>query len=137
MNFELEELFFMLLFLTLSTFSAATPHEQEIQAAWQAAEKVMTKGPAEISLINQTKLKLPAGYVFVPKAEAERIMKSYGNTGENLIGLITSVNDNENWIATFKYASNYYNVSEHYNYFPIPSLEISVNNQITSNNPGW
>lgn len=44
---------------------------------------------------------------------------------------------NENWVTAFKYAANYYNVSEYYNYFPIPSLEMSVNNLITSNNPGW
>lgn len=41
------------------------------------------------------------------------------------------------WGANYKYAANYYNVSEYYNYYPIPSLELSVNKEITSNNPGW
>ena len=46
------------------------------------------------------------------------------------------VND-ASWGASFKYAASYYNVSEAYNYFPIPSLEMSVNKDITVNNPGW
>lgn len=41
------------------------------------------------------------------------------------------------WTVSQRYAANYYNVSEAYNYFPIPSLEMSVNKLITSNNPGW
>ena len=31
----------------------------------------------------------------------------------------------------------YFQVSDTYNYFPIPDAEISVNREITSNNPGW
>lgn len=61
----------------------------------------------------------------------------WGDFHSTMQAMRSVVATNENWIATFKYASNYYNVSEHYNYFPIPSLEMSVNNQITSNNPGW
>lgn len=61
----------------------------------------------------------------------------WGDFYKNMQDMRTVVATNENWVAAFKYAANYYNVSEHYNYFPIPSLEMSVNNQITSNNPGW
>lgn len=33
---------------------------------------------------------------------------------------------------------NYFkNVTEAYNYFPIPDQEMSVNKEITENNPGW
>ncbi|MEA4974270.1 MAG: RagB/SusD family nutrient uptake outer membrane protein [Paludibacter sp.] len=43
----------------------------------------------------------------------------------------------DGWGNNYKYAANYYNVSEAYNYFPIPDIEMSVNKLITNNNPGW
>ena len=43
----------------------------------------------------------------------------------------------DGWGAGFKYAADYYNVSEAYNYFPIPDIEMSVNKLILNNNPGW
>jgi starch-binding outer membrane protein, SusD/RagB family len=41
------------------------------------------------------------------------------------------------WGAAYKYATPYYQVSKAYNYYPIPDMEIAVNNAITKNNPGW
>ncbi len=41
------------------------------------------------------------------------------------------------WGKDYTYAANYYNVSKNYVYYPIPSLELSVNKKITKNNPGW
>ncbi len=41
------------------------------------------------------------------------------------------------WAAGHSYAKNYYNVSKHYVYYPIPNLELSVNKKITKNNSGW
>jgi hypothetical protein len=43
----------------------------------------------------------------------------------------------DSWGGGFKYAADYYKVSDSYNYFPIPEIEMSVNKLITSNNPGW
>lgn len=43
----------------------------------------------------------------------------------------------DGWGQAFKYAADYYKVSEAYNYFPIPDIEMSVNKLITNNNPGW
>lgn len=43
----------------------------------------------------------------------------------------------DSWGAPYKYAAEYYNVSEAYNYFPIPDNEMSINKLITENNPGW
>ena len=45
--------------------------------------------------------------------------------------------EQDGWTTGLKYASAYYNVSEAYNYFPIPDSEMSVNKMITINNPGW
>ena len=43
----------------------------------------------------------------------------------------------DGWNYSMKYAAAYYNVSDAYNYFPIPDSEMSINKLITSNNPGW
>src|SRR5437588_12444441 len=52
--------------------------EAEQRAAWQAAGAVAIRGPADVTLLDQAVLKLPAGDVFVPKAEAARIMRALG-----------------------------------------------------------
>jgi hypothetical protein len=41
------------------------------------------------------------------------------------------------WNNAYRYAADYYKISEYYNYFPIPVAEISVNSAITVNNQGW
>lgn len=41
------------------------------------------------------------------------------------------------WSTGLKYASAYYSVSNAYNYYPIPDMEMSVNKSIIQNNPGW
>lgn len=51
-------------------------------------------------------------------------------------GMPTLVSDAQ-WGAAYKYAANYYQVSKFYNYYPIPDMEMSVNKEITFNNPGW
>ncbi|HNX88470.1 MAG TPA: RagB/SusD family nutrient uptake outer membrane protein [Paludibacteraceae bacterium] len=60
----------------------------------------------------------------------------WGDFYKNMQSMRSSVND-PGWGSGFKYAASYYNVSENYNYYPIPSIELSVNKEITSNNPGW
>lgn len=43
----------------------------------------------------------------------------------------------DGWGNGFKYAADYYKITEAYNYFPIPDSEMSTNKLITKNNPGW
>lgn len=43
----------------------------------------------------------------------------------------------DGWGGNYKYASDYYSVSDSYNYYPIPDIELSVNKAINENNPGW
>ena len=52
----------------------------ELNAAWQSGEKAGTKGPADITLIDQAILQLPADDFFIPKSEGTRIMRVLGNT---------------------------------------------------------
>lgn len=43
-----------------------------------------------------------------------------------------------NWKTGANYGiPNFFKITDTYNYFPIPDTEMSVNNTITENNPGW
>jgi len=47
-------------------------------------------GPAEIVLRDQAKLKLPAGYIWVPEPAAGQMMRAMGNhSDERELGLIS------------------------------------------------
>lgn len=63
-------------------------------------------------------------------------MIRWGDFYNNMRNMQGYVNQ-DGWASGLKYAADYYNVSEAYNYFPIPDIEMSVNKLITSNNPGW
>ena len=42
-----------------------------------------------------------------------------------------------NWTLGPTNVYTYFQVSDAYNYFPIPSNELAVNKKITGNNAGW
>ena len=81
----------------------------ELAAAWQAGDRAGTKGPADVTLIDQAVLKLPADYFFVPKAEGTRIMRALGNTVEpTFIGLIVGTRQSDRWIVVASYIKEGY-----------------------------
>ena len=46
--------------------------------------------------------------------------------------------DTDEWKQiTINPITNYFRVTDAYNYFPIPDQEMAVNKKITENNPGW
>ncbi|MEZ5843247.1 MAG: DUF2167 domain-containing protein [Hyphomicrobiaceae bacterium] len=77
--------------------------QKELAAAIEAGFKAATNGPASVTLIDQGTLKLPAAYVFVPKAEGTRMMEAMGNrTNANFIGLVLPA-ENARWFATLDF----------------------------------
>ena len=85
-----------------------TPIETEAREAWKAAMRAAIEGPSSIPLPPQGTLELPAGYLFVPKAEAGRLMRSLGNSDrENLAGVIMA-DDKTNWFATLGFVEDGY-----------------------------
>ncbi len=63
--------------------------EAEQQAAFDAAAKAAVRGPADLPFADQAKLRLPAGFLFIPAAEATRMMKAMGNSvGSGFQGLV-------------------------------------------------
>ena len=84
---------------------AQDPRVAESNAAWQAGEKAGTKGPADIALIDQAVLRLPADAFFIPKPEATRIMLSLGNVVHDatFVGLIVGTKPSDQWAVVTSY----------------------------------
>jgi len=77
----------------------------EASAAWKAGYDAGTKGPADIVLIDQASLKIPADYLFIPKAEGVRIMRALGNTVNEatFVGLVGGLKASESWLVVARY----------------------------------
>jgi uncharacterized membrane-anchored protein len=100
---------------SLPAFAQAGPPSEasrkaELSAAWQAASKAGTKGPADISLIDQAVLKLPAGDFFVAKAEGVRALRALGNVVDDatFVGLVVGTRSNDQWIVVIRYVKEGY-----------------------------
>ncbi|MBE9609243.1 DUF2167 domain-containing protein [Chitinilyticum piscinae] len=84
-------------------------HAQDVESAFKAAYAAAQRGPAEVTLIDQARLKLPAGYAFVPKAQALALLDAMGNTpGNDLLGMILPENDKANWFIDVSYEASGY-----------------------------
>lgn len=72
-------------------------------AAFEAARKVQTRGPADIPVGDQATLKLPEGYVFIPKVEGQQILRGMGDPGgDELVGLVFP-SASGHWLAILRY----------------------------------
>jgi uncharacterized membrane-anchored protein len=102
-------------FVSPSVLAQAAPSSQdarkaELVAAWQAASKAGSDGPADITLIDQATLKLPAHYFFVPKAEGARVLRALGNVvnDSTFVGLVVGSGQNDQWIVVIRYVKEGY-----------------------------
>ncbi|MDD2670377.1 DUF2167 domain-containing protein [Zoogloea sp.] len=74
--------------VTLAADAPADPRAR-IEAAAQTAMAAIQKGPRDIALGEEGSLRLPAGYGFIPKAEAAAMLAAQGShTGKGFYGLI-------------------------------------------------
>ncbi|MBL8483645.1 MAG: DUF2167 domain-containing protein [Rhodocyclaceae bacterium] len=86
----------------------ASSAETEINAAFEAARPVAQHGPAEIKLIDQAVLKLPDGQVYIPAAQAGRILRAMGNRpGDDLIGMILPTTEGD-WMVVMRFEKSGY-----------------------------
>lgn len=80
----------------------------EGQAAFEAARKVAKHGPAEVAFTDQAVMKLPDGYVFVPRPEADKLMQVMGNhVDDRFIGLVFPAGE-ENWFIAAEFEKSGY-----------------------------
>lgn len=79
----------------------------EIQAAWDTALTNGQRGPTRVALLDQATLALPKDMVFVPTAEAMRLLRAVGNTpGPSTVGLVVS--ESEDWWVVVRYIKEGY-----------------------------
>ena len=61
----------------------------------------------------------------------------WGDFKKNMNELAARAKSGTNWNLGPSNVYTYFQVSDAYNYFPIPSNEMAINKKITTNNPGW
>jgi len=79
-----------------------------VDAAFAAASKVALHGPADVPWIGQATLRLPEGYVYVPRPQADQIMEAYGNSHDDrFLGLVFPGKEG-NWFVVAQYEASGY-----------------------------
>lgn len=96
----------LFVFAALSMPALADDAPTAAQKAWEAASKVAQHGPLDVPLLEQAKLHVPPDMDFIPKAESNALMVSWGN-GDNpeLVGIIAPRSPDQNWVMTINYLS--------------------------------
>lgn len=85
-----------------------SPLQIEARDAYIAAIKAATSGPHRIPFAGQGYIDLPKDYLFVPRDEAARFMRSLGNTASSrLLGVVLGPADST-WFATIQYLDSGY-----------------------------
>ena len=83
--------------------------QAEMQAAVDAANKAAVAGPTEIKLVDQATLKLPDGLMYIPAAQAGRLLAAMGNrVGDNLLGVVVSPAADANWFVVLRFFKSGY-----------------------------
>jgi uncharacterized membrane-anchored protein len=78
-------------------------------AVWKAAGEAMIHGPQSVTLQDQAKIELPAGYGFVPQAQATKVMEAMGNqVGSSFMGMIFPEGDEDGWFVTVDFERSGY-----------------------------
>ncbi|MGN6358003.1 MAG: DUF2167 domain-containing protein [Novosphingobium sp.] len=98
--------------LFVGSLASAQPtdaNRAELDAAWQAAGKAAIDGPRDVPVADQASLELPAGTVFVPSAEANRLMAAMGNSvSPTRIGLIVPTAKGQDWFVDVEWIDEGY-----------------------------
>lgn len=89
--------------------TTAERQQAELNAAWSAAAKVATQGPANVKLIDQGAIAIPEGIAFIPSAEAASVLRAYGNVvSSNPVGLLTGTGTDTSWLAVIRFIDEGY-----------------------------
>ena len=98
------------LLLTLSPLpsqAAASSQEQaqaEIQAANSAAMQAAIPGPSDIIVANQAHLALPEEMAYIPRTQAQRLLKAIDGQGDDQVqGMIMPTSEDEDWMILVSY----------------------------------
>ncbi|WP_374402027.1 DUF2167 domain-containing protein [Niveibacterium sp.] len=77
--------------------------QAEMSAAVQAAEAVKVVGPAEVKLLDQATLKLPAGRIWVPQPAAGKLMHAMGNSADDRLAGVVFPDGEGDWLVVAEF----------------------------------
>ncbi|QSI77593.1 DUF2167 domain-containing protein [Niveibacterium microcysteis] len=77
--------------------------QAEMSAAVQAAEAVKVVGPAEVKLLDQATLKLPAGRIWVPQPAAGNLMHAMGNSADDRLAGVIFPDGEGDWLVVAEF----------------------------------
>ena len=87
-----------------------TPTPAEQTRLWDEVGRVARKGPIDVPLFDQAVLHLPAGEIFVPQPQADRLLELFGNPGANpdMPGLILPRDPKATWFMPVRFRATGY-----------------------------
>ena len=89
---------------------AAAASGQDNQKIWDEAMAVAKAGPVDVPLVGEAVLHLPAGEVFVPQPQADKLLASFGNPGTNpeMPGIILPRDPKATWVMPVRFHKSGY-----------------------------
>jgi uncharacterized membrane-anchored protein len=90
--------------------AVAAPSKAEQARLWDDVGRVAIKGPADVRLLDEAVLHLPAGEIFVPQPQADRLLDLFGNPGSNpdMPGLILPRDPKATWFMPVRFQASGY-----------------------------
>ena len=78
---------------------AAPPTQEEVRKVWDDVAQAAKKGPVDVPLLDEAVLHVPAGEIFIPQPQADRLLNMMGNPGSNpeMPGMLYPTDPKANW----------------------------------------
>jgi uncharacterized membrane-anchored protein len=85
--------------------AVAAPTQAEQTRVWDDVGRAAVKGPADVPLLDEAVLHVPAGEIFVPQPQADRLLTLFGNPGNNpdMPGLILPRDPRATWFMPVRF----------------------------------
>ena len=85
--------------LGLAPAAIAAPAQDEARKVWDDAAQAARKGPVDVPLLDEAVLHVPAGEIFIPQPQADRLLNLFGNPGSNpeMPGMLYPTDPKANW----------------------------------------
>ena len=85
--------------LGLASAATAAPTQEEARKVWDDVAQAAKKGPVDVPLLDEAVLHVPAGEIFIPQPQADRLLNLMGNPGSNpeMPGMLYPTDPKANW----------------------------------------
>ena len=91
--------------LAAARIAHAAPSDAESRKVWDDVAQAAKKGPVDVALDDEAVLHVPAGEVFVPQPQADRLLNLFGNPGSNpeVRGVLLPRDPKVNWFMPVRF----------------------------------